>query len=206
MKQVWRSLSLLPEYKNWWSEVKDLMKLYNIALKEEEIASMSEGVYKKLIKEKVKCFALDELNKDVASKSKTRNLNYPAFETQKYLLTLPQKCAQTISRARSKTLEIKDHTPFLFKTKTCRVCESHDETLDHILTVHKNLTLQRRKPDLPVIIFLYYKKLLLKFMTSMIPYLMEQNNIMFKLPFTHVSSSFVVFLNLILYIIEIFSS
>ena len=47
VKQVWRSLSLLPEYRNWWSKVKDLMKLYNIALKEEEIASMSEGIYKK---------------------------------------------------------------------------------------------------------------------------------------------------------------
>ena len=157
VKQVWRSLSLLPEYKNWWSEVKDLMKLYNIALKEEEIASMSEGVYKKLIKEKVKCFALDELNKDVASKSKTRNLNYPAFETQKYLLTLPQKCDQTISHARSKTLEIKDHTPFLFKTKTCRVCESHDETLDHILNCAQNFDITEVEATGEAVIVLYYK-------------------------------------------------
>ena len=139
VKLVWRSLSMLPEYRNWWSETKDLMDRYKIELEEEEIVSMSEGTYKKLVREKVKNLAFDELKKDVASKTKTRNLDYPVFETQKYLLTLPLKSAQTISRARSKTLDIKHHTPFLFKNTTCRVCRSHDETLDHILNCEQVL-------------------------------------------------------------------
>lgn len=139
VKLVWRSLSMLPEYRNWWSETKDLMDRYKIELEEEEIVSMSEGTYKKLVREKVKNLAFDELKKDVASKTKTRNLDYPVFETQKYLLTLPLKSAQTISRARSKTLDIKHHTPFLFKNMTCRVCRSHDETLDHILNCEQVL-------------------------------------------------------------------
>ena len=40
VKKVWRNQTLLPEHKNWWSDVKNLMKKYSILFSEEEIKAM----------------------------------------------------------------------------------------------------------------------------------------------------------------------
>ena len=90
----------------------------------------------------VRRYAYEILKTDCASKSKTKDLSYPKFELQQYLKVLPPKIAQTICQARSKTLEIKAHTPFLFNSQLCRVCGVVDESLNHILNCHQNFGME----------------------------------------------------------------
>ena len=142
VKQVWRNLCLLPTYKNWWSDIKDLLECYSIDLMEEYIANMSEDAFKTRVKESVRRYAYEILKTDCASKSKTKDLSYPKFELQQYLKVLPPKIAQTICQARSKTLEIKAHTPFLFNSQLCRLCGLVDESLNHILNCHQNFGME----------------------------------------------------------------
>ena len=68
------------------------------------------------------------------AQSKTKDLDFPEFKIQNYLKILPPSMSSIIFKARSKTLDIKSHTPFLYNDTTCRGCGTQSETLSHIIS------------------------------------------------------------------------
>ena len=133
VKKVWRNQTLLPEHKNWWSDVKNLMKKYSILFSEEEIKAMSKDAFKQKVKEAVKIFAFQSLKEECQSKTRTESVRYEKFCIQDYINTMNPNIAKIIFKCRSKTLSIKDHSKFKHSDNLCRWCGVNDETLQHIV-------------------------------------------------------------------------
>ena len=134
VRKMWRHQTIMPDHMNWWSGVKSLMSKYGINWTEDQIKEMSKEVYKKKVKEAVKNIAFEELRLECQGKKKTKDLVYTELKTQKYISRLSPCHSRTIFRARSQTLNIKDHTRYQYKDGThCRWCGVSDETLGHIV-------------------------------------------------------------------------
>ena len=133
VKQVWRNLCQFPEYPNWWCDVKALMKKYSIALNEEQIKQMTKETYKKTIKKAVYEVAHNDLNLECSAKSKTKEIVFNKFIIQHYIQVMPPNLSKLIFQARSKTLDLKCHTPFLYSDTNCRWCGVGEETIAHIV-------------------------------------------------------------------------
>ena len=94
--------------------------------------SMSKETFKKKVKKAVREKAFEELKLENATKTKTQQITFHKFETQKYIQTLNPSAAKIIFKCRSRTLRIKDHMKFKFKDTSCRWCGVGEETLGHI--------------------------------------------------------------------------
>ena len=108
-----------------------LMEKYKIRL--EDVQNMSKGSYKELVKKRVKNVAMTSLIEQCQSKGKTKELVYQALKPQEYLAQLYPSQAKAIMQGRSKTLNIKEHRPYMYKDLLCRRCSKEDETLQHIV-------------------------------------------------------------------------
>ena len=133
VKKIWRNQTSLPDHRNWWSNVKQLMEKYSINLSETEIMAMSKDRFKKKVKEAVRQYAFSKLRDECKAKKRTQNLNYDQFQVQGYLSKLYPDKAKIIFKCRSKTLSIKDHTKFQQSNNICRWCGATDETLNHVV-------------------------------------------------------------------------
>jgi hypothetical protein len=134
VRKVWRHQTMMPDHVNWWSGVKSLMSKYSINWTEDQIMEMSKEAYKRKVKEAVKNIAFEELRMECQGKKKTKDLIYTELKAQNYITRLSPGHSRTIFRARSQTLNIKDHARYQFKDGMhCRWCGVSDETLDHIV-------------------------------------------------------------------------
>ena len=88
-KRVWRSLRMLPDFRNWWYDIKNLRKVYEVDFSEDDVKSVTKETYNKKIKDLVTKFAQTELKKVCKTQSKTRDLDFSTFELQNYLKVLP---------------------------------------------------------------------------------------------------------------------
>ena len=139
VKQVWRSLRMLPDFRNWWYDIKNLHKVYEVDFSEDDVKSVTKETYNKKIKDLVTKFAQTELKKICKTQSKTRDLDFSTFEMQNYLKVLPPSMSNIIFKARSKTLDLKMHTPYLYNNTLCRMCGTEGETVVHIINCNNNL-------------------------------------------------------------------
>ena len=134
VKKVWKYQTTLPDYGNWWTEVKQLMAKYTIELNEDEINKMSKESFKRKIKLAVKKVALEELVAECKSKEKTRNLIYSDLKNQEYMSKLYPNHSKVIFKCRSKTLNIKEYMQYKYRNNNhCRWCGVSDETLEHVV-------------------------------------------------------------------------
>ena len=133
VKKVWRNQVRLPDHRNWWTSVKELLNRYSLNLSEEEITEMSKETFKGVVKKAVKEYAFQKLKDECKVKSKTKNVNYEKFVAQEYIKKLNPAMARVIFKCRSKTLNIKEHTMYNNNHQTCRWCGVTDETLEHVV-------------------------------------------------------------------------
>ncbi len=133
VKLVWRNQKALPEYPNWWKDVRELMRRYEINITENGIVNMTKCTFKKKIKDAVLKKAFKDLCTEVSQKSKTQTIRYTRFAAQDYISKLYPNQAKIVFQCRSKTLNIKEQSEHQFKNNFCRWCGIADETLSHIV-------------------------------------------------------------------------
>ena len=133
VKKLFRMMESLPEYPNWLYGVKILLRTYSINLTEEQIKNMSKHSYKKLVKKAVSDLSFENLKKECTSKSKTKGIIFSEFKLQQYLQVLPPKLSKIVLQARSRTLDLKCHSSFMFEDVVCRLCGENEEDLPHVL-------------------------------------------------------------------------
>ena len=133
VKKVWRNQQALPEYPNWWSDVKKLMEIYSLKFTESDIQGMSKETFKSKVKSAICKKAFEDLCSQTKEKSRTKQLKYSKFATQEYIKNLYPNQSRIVFQCRSKTLNIKEHTDYQHQDNFCRWCGVCDETLDHVV-------------------------------------------------------------------------
>ena len=102
VKQVWRNLCMLPDFRNWWFDLKNLHKLYDVKFSEDDVKKVSKETYNKEIKNLVTKVAQGELQKVCKTQSKTKDLEFTNFEMHNYLKVLPPHLSNIILKASPK--------------------------------------------------------------------------------------------------------
>ena len=104
-----------------------------------EIGAMSKNQLKRLLKENVRKSSLKYLTKQIEGQSKTNNIEYKQLKIQDYFVNgeCGKNLSQLIFKARSKTLEIKEHKKWKFQDLLCVGCKENEETGLEILTCEK---------------------------------------------------------------------
>ena len=118
---------------NWWSEIVVKMEKYKLVCDLNEIRSVSKAVFANRVKKAIHETAFVELKESCQSLKKTCDLQYHSFGTQEYMLKLFPDQAKTVFKWRSKTLDLKTHLTYKYNDSVCRMCESVDETVEHIM-------------------------------------------------------------------------
>ena len=139
VKSLFNSFLQLPEYPNWVTNVKRLMKKYSINLNFDEVSVMPKEKYKSIVKKSVEKVAFNNLTKECKLLKRTQYLTYNELKIQSYLLHLSPKFSKLISQARSQTLDIKSQSAFKYSDNDCRWCFLEEETLDHIINCGEDL-------------------------------------------------------------------
>ena len=114
---------------------KKYLKTLDIQLSFEEIESLSNFRFKKLLKEKSRVAGFNYLNSEKRKQSKIMNIHYEKLEIQEYLLSGDRNIniSKLIFKARGNTLDIKTQKKWKYSDKLCSGCEVNDETGDEIL-------------------------------------------------------------------------
>ena len=114
---------------------KKYLKTLDIQLSFEEIASLSNFRFKKLLKEKSRLAGFEYLKSEKSKQTKIMNIPYDRLEMQEYLLNGDRnvKISRLIFKARGNTLDIKTQKKWKYTDKLCSGCEVNDETGDEIL-------------------------------------------------------------------------
>ena len=134
VKKMWRSQQALPDYGNWWNDIKILMETYGLKMSEDEIKKISKDTFKRKVKKAIEEKAFEKLKQAVREKSKTKELQYNKFDTQEYILKLNPNHSRIIFQCRSKSLNIKKQQNYKYiNGGHCRWCGVVDETLEHIV-------------------------------------------------------------------------
>ena len=129
--------------KNDWSlTVKQNLETLEIALSEEQIKSMSEPAYKKIVNSAIKKEALNYLNGIKSSHSKVLHIEHAKLEMQDYLLpsSIPADLAKFTFQCRSRMLNVganfKEGGRILFPT--CPVCKipAEYDSQQHLMMCH----------------------------------------------------------------------
>ena len=120
--------------KNWWSGVKELLKIYCVGSLS-EIQALSKDAFKKLVNSKVKEVSFNNLKDQCRRKKKTSDLEHKEFGLQNYMKELFPEQARTVFKSRSQTLDLKTHLTYKYDNNDikCRVCGKAEETLEHVV-------------------------------------------------------------------------
>ena len=129
----------IPDNKNWWGNVDQLMRTYKIDLNEDQIQELSSRSFKNIVKRAIKDFAFKQLKNECILQSKTKEICYRDFNIQPYLKEINPNLSKLIIQARSKTLDIKDHLTYKYQDKNCRWCGIGEETVQHITNCGSDL-------------------------------------------------------------------
>ena len=136
VKMNYHQQGLFRYERNWYNEVTELRKKYEIVLTDEQIIELSKERWKIEVHSKVRKFALESLNKENAEKKKTGYLSpYTSFKPQEYFRFLSASDARLFFSVRSQTVDIKSLRKYNYDNgdSLCRLCEQEDETLEHII-------------------------------------------------------------------------
>jgi hypothetical protein len=117
---------------NWYNEVTELLKKYDIEESEEDIRSLSKASWKEIVKRAVRKHTSVTLYEECQSKSKTSNVPpYTELQQQKYFGTLNPSRARVYFQVRAGVYDVKANRKY--SDQVCRLCEQAVETIEHIL-------------------------------------------------------------------------
>ena len=139
--KFFQAMSENPSKDDW--SVKVSSDLKDLSIKEDlaSIKSLSEAAFKKMVKKKVKEFALDELNKKKFEHTKMDNLVYTELETQDYLLdeniTTEQK--RNIFRFRTMMSDFAGNFSSSETPQPCKMCFLHRDCQSHAVNCYETM-------------------------------------------------------------------
>ena len=119
---------------NWANQMERTLKQMDIGENTEEIAKLSSGEWKGLVKRQVKKAAVDELYNRRNTLKKGATLEYgETLAMQPYFDKLNANNARTFFQMRTEVLDIKSFRGYKYEDNTCRLCGSEREDLEHIV-------------------------------------------------------------------------
>ena len=122
--------------KNWFNEVAQVRKRYGITENDDEIAGHSKDKWKDIVTSKVNGIALECLNKENTTKSKTAHHPAPCvLNHQSYFDYLKPSESRLFFAIRSGTLDIKTFRKYNYEVDdvSCRLCQKEEESVEHIV-------------------------------------------------------------------------
>ena len=131
VRRLYNEQLSLPYEKNWGNTTQKLLMKYE--LQHLNPISMSKLSWKQTVKEHVADFAFRELLKEAKDKSKTNHLNYSKLTPQPYIFKLHPKAASTVFKLRSRNIECKANRKSNTTDLSCRLCQTEEETQEHIV-------------------------------------------------------------------------
>ena len=150
VKCSYNQQKLFPFEKNWFNEVSQIRTKYGLTDNDEEIAVFSKERWKNLVHEKINSYALEELNKENSTKSRT--CHHPArtvLKHQTYFEYLRPSDSRLLFAIRSGTLDIKTFRKYSYDVDDvmCRLCHNDEESIDHIVNKCEAITRTCNIPD-----------------------------------------------------------
>ena len=134
VKQTYQEQLKLSEEKNWGNEVRHLRTTYNLPQTDNEVAEFSKQTWKKLVKRKVKEYALEELNRQMADQKHGSQLyQYSELKQQEYMDKLSPANTRKLFHVRVGVLDVKTVRKYWYTDSLCRLCENQEETVLHVV-------------------------------------------------------------------------
>ena len=137
VNRLYRQQLIFTNEPNWANECLSLRKKYKIDGSDDQVKELSREEWKKIVREAVTKKALQDLNADKNSKSKSSA--YPdasELQCKKYFTVLNREYASILFRVRSRVEDIKEFRSYQYDLEddvTCRACKRNTETLHHVL-------------------------------------------------------------------------
>ena len=146
VKNVYLEQCKLINEKNWANEIFSLRSQYQLVETDAEVAALSKPFWKKMVKRKVKVYALEELNNQLSLQKHGSQIDqYEELRPQEYLSKLVPYKARKLFHIRAGVLDIKTVRKYWYNDTVCRLCQNSDETLHHIINdcprVQRNSTI-----------------------------------------------------------------
>ena len=122
--------------RNWYNEVMQIRMRYGIIEDDDDIAVYSKEKWKVMVTSKVNGVALENLNEENSTKSRTSH--HPArcvLKHQSYFEYLRPSDSRLLFAIRSGTLDIKTFRKYKYGVDDvmCRLCQNDDESVEHIV-------------------------------------------------------------------------
>ena len=123
-----------PFENNWAKEMKETLGYLNLEQSEEDIAEMTKDQWKRIVDEKIRKAALEELLNQ-KSKLKKGSLIDEGEElsTKTYFEDLNANEARSYFKIRAEVSDIKTFRRYQYDDDICRLCGNETEDLDHIV-------------------------------------------------------------------------
>ena len=135
VNKVFQQQKLLPNEKNWWNHVSNLLSQYDLSNSDYSVKSKEE--WKTLVNTAVNEYAFTKLKQECSNMTKTYHLKYEVFERQSYISTCSSNIAKLIFRIRCKMMNCRDNHHRSNPNTICRLCQTHIETQNHIINCKK---------------------------------------------------------------------
>ena len=133
VKYAYEDQKLYSHEPNWYNEVSALLNRYGLEKDEENIRDTPKDKWKHLIEDALTNDALESLNADCASKSKTANFHYEKLSIQPYFEKLSPRKARLYFQLRGGVIDLKCSRPYMYNDNVCRLCENGSEDIDHVV-------------------------------------------------------------------------
>ena len=119
---------------NWANEVKVLRLKYELPQSDTDIKGMDKEKWKMIVKEKITEKASRALTEKLKTFSKGKDFSsVKEITTQKYFFKLDAESARTMFKLRSRTFDIKAWRKFKYPDLRCRLCNTEEETFEHVV-------------------------------------------------------------------------
>ena len=124
-----------PVKNDWVNQVKEDLVDFDLDLNLDDIKTKSKNVFKKMVKNKMKEFSLNYLNKLKEKHSKMDNLVYPKLKTQNYLKDgeINVQAAKNLFKWRTRAALFKMNYSNSYEDTSCPSCLAEPDTQAHSL-------------------------------------------------------------------------
>ena len=118
---------------NWGNEIKLVLTLYDLPNHMDTIKAMPRTQWESLVKKTILLHAFIELNNQYSNLDNVSSSHYTKLQQQRYFQFLSPENARTCFQVRTGVYNVKDNRPYLYRDNVCRLCESEEESVDHII-------------------------------------------------------------------------